>query len=239
MDREPEDRKPVPPEADRVAARAIVLAAVCCRGLIEDDAGKDGAEDLRIRVVAWVDRLGLAQELEEDERILLEAPLGVLDDRRRIDAGWRSEGMVVLAWALGCAGLPRHDEQCKPSDVANGFGFLSDRSETPLAAPRLRDCAEIEHWADTYLTLHWRLRQFSLDRRGMDFADFVSRCTWGPLTVEDLELIEGDLAIRGERIDLASEDECRTALGIARERHQAFNWLLGDDPVYSRITTDT
>jgi hypothetical protein len=239
MDEEPESQDIVPPEAGLVADRAIVLAAVSCRGLIEKNDDKSAAEDLRVRVVAWLNRLDVDHELKEQERSLLDTRLGTLDDRRRVDASWLSEGMVVLAWALGCADLPRYDEQCDPKAVADRLGFLSDRSKTPLATPRLRESTEIEHWADTYLTLHWRLRQFSLDRIKMDFANFVSRCTWGPLNTKELELIEGDLAIQGQRIDRVPEWSYRTALSIAQERHRAFNWLLGYEPIYSEVTTDT
>jgi len=240
MDEGSEDQEVcVPPEAQRVAARANVLAAVSCRGLIEKNENRLAAEELRSRVVAWLIRLELDHEMEEEERSLLATRLGALEDRSRVDASWLSEGMVVLAWALGCADLPRYDEQCDPKSIADRMGFLADRPRTCLAAPRLRDSTEIEHWTDTYLTLHWRLQQFSLDRSPMDFVNFVSRCTWGPLTTEELELIDGDLAVQGHRIDRISEGSYRTALSIAQERHRAFNWLLGGGPKYSEVTTDT
>jgi hypothetical protein len=67
----------------------------------------------------------------------------------------------------------------------------------------------------------------------------VSHCAWGPLTLSDVSLIDGDLAIRGERIDRIPEDWYHRALSIARERHKAFNWLLGFDPVYSWVEAPT
>ena len=62
---------------------------------------------------------------------------------------WQSEGLVVLAWALGHAELPAYYAQCEPSDIANQIGFLGSRETTALHEPRLRDSAEIEKWVDT------------------------------------------------------------------------------------------
>jgi hypothetical protein len=59
------------------------------------------------------------------------------------------------------------------------------------------------------------------------------------MTLAEVELIDGDLAIGAERIDRAPDDSYRQAVSIVQERHQAFNWLLGLDPLYSEITTDT
>ena len=73
----------------------------------------------------------------------------------------------------------------------------------------------------------------------MDFITFVSECTWGPLRLDGLEIIDRDLAVDGVRIDKLEYPRFRQSLSIAQERHQAFNWLLGFAPIYSQVTTDT
>ena len=236
-----DDFSPNPPEASRVAARALVLSAVCCRGLIEKDATKHGADELRQRVAKWLDEVGASAELEACESTLLSTPLGKLDRKAAMDAGWRSEGMVVLAWALGYAELPPVHTECQPSDVAEGMGFLDSRDNTPLHCPRLHSLEEIEAWADTTLTLHWRLRQrrHSPDLNSMDLVDYASNCKWGNLRLDGLELLDRDLAVGGVRIDRVEESAFRHTLSITQERHQAFNWLLGFEALYSQVTTDT
>jgi hypothetical protein len=229
----------VPPTPERVAARAIVLAAITCRAMIERDAGKSDAEQLRTSVSDWVNRLGVSSELEQSESDLLSTPLGGLDRGAVINASWCSEGMTVLAWVLGCAPLPAYYTQCEPSNVAHAMGFLRERSDTPLRQPQLRDSNEIVRWEETYLTLHWRLRQFISEPDPIDFAGYVSSCKWGPLRLDELELCEGDLAINGVRIDRLDEATCRTTLSIVQERHRAFNWLVGFESVYSQVTTDS
>ena len=132
-----------------------------------------------------------------------------------------------------------YDSQCDSSAVAAKLGFLAERPGTVLAAPTLRERAEIEHWANTYLTVHWRLRQYRLNPGPIDFAAYAAACKWGPLTIAELSLIGGDLAIRGERIDRVDDDTRDRTYGAAQERHQAFNWLLGQTPIYSEVSTDT
>jgi hypothetical protein len=228
-----------PPDARRVAARALVLSAVCCRGFIEKDSLEPEAEVLRQTIVGWLDYVGVAYEVEPSEALLLSTPLGKLDGKATVDATWRSEGMVVLAWALHSTELPPVHAQCEPSDVANGMGFLDDSPNTVLHNPRLRDPEEIERWTDTYLTLHWRLREFSQRPGPIDFVKFVSECNWGPLRLDGLEIVDRDLAVNGVRVDRLREADFRQKLSITQERHAAFNWLLGFELLYSQITTDT
>jgi len=228
-----------PPSAIRVARRALVLASVACRGSIESDAGKLGAEELRQRILPWLVELGTDIELESHERELIAQPLGKLDRKNAINATWKSEGLVVLAWALRFGELPSFCVQCDPPRVANEVGLLAPVQETCLDTPRLRDADEIEAWTDYYLTLHWRLRLLESHPGQMDFVDCVNRVMWGPVTLEGFDLVENDISDDGIRIDLISEDRRRALISIAQERHQAFNWLLGFEELYSHVTTDT
>ena len=233
----PED-SPTAPTADRIAARAIALSAVACRALIEKNAGKPGAEQLRKDVVQWLADIDVYGELEEREAALLSTPLGKLEKRDVVDASC-AEGMVVLSWVLGRSPLPAFHIECEPSEVANAMGFLAERASTVLSHPRLRNSLEVSVAEETYLTLHWRLRQFSLDPTAMDFAKYVAECQWGPLRIDQVELCEDDLAVDGVRIDRLPHTTFQNTLSIVQERHRAFNWLIGWESIYSQVTTDT
>lgn len=63
--------------------------------------------------------------------------------------------------------------------------------------PHLLDPVEIEGFADLYLTLHWRLRQQLCSPGTLDLVDYVSKCNWGSLRLDGLELQDNDLAIAG------------------------------------------
>jgi Domain of unknown function (DUF4272) len=165
------EQERIPPDAARVAARALVLAAVTARGNIERDTDKGQASENHHWLCRWFDAVGVAREAEPDEDALIRAPVGCLEQQDIIDAMWRGEAIVVLAWSLTCAGLPRYDETCDSQYVAKLLGFLRERSGTALARPSLRPLADIAHWANTYLTLHWRLRQYSISRDRIPFKD--------------------------------------------------------------------
>jgi len=237
----PQDENPlIPPAPERVAARALVLSAVSWRGLIEEDGDRpDDAEQQRQDAMDWLVSIGAAEEMEAEEVDVLSAPVGTLDQQVAEDATWRTEGMVVLAWALGRADLPPVHIECDAHRVLGGLGFLKDRRKTPLDRPGLRDLDEIHAWADTYLTLHWRLREYAQHPDPIDFVAYVSDCTWGPLRLDGLEIIDDDLAIDGVPLDEVEDDVLNDVLGIAQERHQALNWLVGFAPVYSEVGTDT
>jgi hypothetical protein len=240
MDKTFEDEPPpVPPTASRVAARAMVLSAVCCRAFIEKDAGKSGAEDLRLQILPWLDGLGILGELETSELEIISTPLGGLHRKKVLNTAWKCEGLVVLAWALGFAKLPRFHVQCEASDIANELGFIERWDSTALASPRIVMESEIERWANAYLTLHWRLRAFMREPTRMDLPLAAEVCNWGPLTVRDLEILDNDLAVDGVRIEKLDAAKFRELVSITQERHQALNWLLGFEAIYSQVTTDT
>ena len=228
-----------PPSATRVARRALVLASIACRGSIESDAGKHGAEELGRSILPWLSEVGAESELEPRERELIDKPVGKLDRESAINGTWKSEGLVVLAWALRSCAMPSFCEQCDPPAVANAVGFLAPLNEKCIQAPVLRKLDEIEAWSNRYLTFHWRLRLLKSNPGPLDFVDCVDRVTWGPLSLNGFDLIENDISVDDTRIDLISETRRRELIGVTQERHQAFNWLLGFEELYSRVTTDT
>ena len=225
--------EPYPPTAERVARRALVLAAVTCRGSIESDAESEG---FRRSVLTWFERTGLLEEAEAEERHLLAVPVGQLTHQRAVDASWRSEGLAVLAWALHCRDLARYDQQCEPEHVADSVGFMMD-SPVVLNGPVLRSSDQLHRLAALMFSLHWRLRQFSLKADSMDFERFAGEAWFGPLEVDGLLFAEKDLAIHG--VPVVRSARWRDVLSIARERQQAANWLAGHDPIYSEVGTDT
>lgn len=234
-----EDPVPIPPSAERVAARALVLCAVICRSAIEGDAHNPAAEAFRSDVVNWLRDVGVMTEVEQSELELLECTLGGLTDRQRVDASWRAEGLVVLGWSLGRCRLPAYDDRADPYPIAQALGFREPRQDTVLGAPHLCSSEEIGSLADTYFSLHWRLRQFSLDHREMNFAEFARTAWFGPLPLTGLRLISDDLEIRGKSLPHTDEPDWREVMSIARERQQAANWLGGQEALYSQVTCDT
>jgi hypothetical protein len=225
------------PGARQVQERALALASIACRAMLEQEAGDAGTEAMQQRLRDWLDGTGLHAALEPDEAELVATPLGQLGTKAAIDASWRAEGLYVLAWALDLQPELAHDRLVDPVASAAAIGFLD---AAPLACePQLRGERAIDTFAARQLALHWRLRDWQLRPEPMDFAAMVRDCTWANLDVDHAALLDGDLAIEGVRIDQADAAQLQRCLSIAGERHQAANWLLGGDPLYSNVDTST
>ncbi|HEX2081082.1 MAG TPA: DUF4272 domain-containing protein [Longimicrobium sp.] len=228
------------PSAERVARRALALAAVSARGVAERYAGQSGATRMHQDLLAWVDQAGLADELEPDELEMLREPPGRLDPQAAVNAVWRVEGLAVLAWALGRFQLPPHDEPSHPDDVWSAMRLMDADGARALAAEAvLRPRDELQAMRERLFALHWRLRDFRLRARAMDFAEFARTCWFGPLDITGVPLVDGDLAIGGSRIDRADPDVLGRTQSAAQERHLAANWLWEGPALYSEADAST
>lgn len=232
------DAPPEPPSGERVAKRALILAAVCCRGMLELDPDP-GSDEFWEQVSAWWKSLptGVKAECEPEERELLDAPFRSAPEQSLVSASWRAEALAVLAWALGRSELPPHDQQVSASEIAGSIGFLKSWPDAPVAS--LRPVEELDAYREVAFAVHWRLRQFSLKPKPMDFSTFAKTAWFGPLSLEGVALLEGDLAIDGSPIGVAEASAVRLVTSIAQERHLAANWLHDASQPFSETDTST
>lgn len=231
---------PDAPAAERVARRALVLTAVTARAILEQDTANPETPKTYQDLLAWVEDTGIDEEFEPEEREVLRRPPGELDQRQQVNSTWRLEGLTVLAWALGRFDIPPHDELVSLNPLWRSCGLLdAEAARVLLANPTLRPVEEMATVRDRLFALHWRLRNFFVKPAAMDFADFARTCWFGPLDITGLPLVQGDLALRGERIDRASEDVFSSAHSASQERHQAANWLWEGPALYSEASVAT
>ncbi len=166
---------------------------------------------------------------------MLETPLGKLDEKSVWNVTWQCEGAIVLAWALRLAELPAYDEQVSV-DLLYEIGL---RPEVAALVSSLRTREEMEALDFQMLAIHWRLRQYSLEGKAMDFVAFAPTAWCGPMDLSLARLIDNDLEVNGARIDESPEPAWRIAAGIMQERRQAVEWLLGGDALYSLNLANT
>ena len=233
-----EDFEFKPPSEERVRRRAWVMSSVICRSFLETYDVSE-AENLRSNIVNWIDDMELYPEFEPWEIQTIEAEIGTLERQTVVNGTWRSEGLVVLAWSLNATTLPPHDYMVDPSEVANSVFFLAEDAKDRSRELTLRSEEELERFADIQLALHWRIRDFSLRPRSMDFREFAETAWFGPLNIDGISLAEDDLAIDGVPISKAPSDRVYQCQSIVMERHQAINWLRGDQATYSEVDTST
>ena len=227
------------PRAAEVLRRALALSCVAARAGLENCPDPDEAAATHRRMGAWLADTGLDAVLEPSEAALVATPLGALAEADAVDASWRVEGIYVLAWALGLHPLLAHDRLVDPNDATWPLGFLDDSVLATAGQASLRDDFEIDTFLARQLAVHWRLREYSLRPGPMDFAAVVANGGWARLDIDQAALLEGDLAIDGRPIDRADAAGIERCTSIAGERHRAANWLVGADPVYSRVENIT
>ncbi len=225
-----------PPDALRVRRRAQILAAVAARASMEQALPEHGQ---LAPLWDWLDRHSLWDEAEPAERDLLRTDRGKLTERQVVDGSWRSEGLAVLAWALGVYELPAHDIQADPKAVTDAVGLFLDVLPPRVFRPALRSDEDLDWMHGRLLGLHWRLRDFSLRPTGMDFTRFAASCWFGSFDLTGIAVVELDLAIAGAPIARADVRSVRACSSIAVERHHAINWLRGYAREYSDVDTST
>lgn len=215
---------PSGPSAARIGDRLVALVAVAARGLSEYGVRDfDEAED---GIAGWVRAAGAGHEVEDFEASMLEAPAGALEDDELARGTWQIEGAVVLAWALGLLELPSYDEGADPRLLAAALGLPdAARTREVLRSAGPRHHALVDHEAERYYSIHWRLREFAATGHGLDLESFAKQSPSGPLRFEHVPLVDGDLALAGRPIGDAGTDAVDVALGITVERLHALNWL--------------
>lgn len=227
-----------PPTAHRVAIRLLSLAAVVARANIEQ-LPREEALPLAADLIRWVLANHLLDEMEPHERNFVSSELGTPESQSVIDGSWRAEGVAVLAWALGLAELPPHDQLVDLTELFSRIDFGEDKRSSVLENPILRPEEELYWMNARLLGMHWRLNEFRLHPLGMDFAAFSRDCWFGSFDLTGIQLIETDLAVAGQSVAKAPADRVDQTGSIAVERHRAINWLCGWAELFSQVDVST
>lgn len=241
MSRRSEQRGSQRPSAQRVAARALVLAAVAYRGWLENQAGDKRAKASQAGLQEWLRDSGLDPAIEPQERQFLDCRLGRADEEYSVGGSWRMEGAAVLAWALRRFDLPPYDETVDFNALAKAIGVMNEEAtEELIRAAVLRPSEAIDRYARQITVLSWRLRQFGLSPVPMEFVAYLrEHSRFKKQWLEPLRLIDGDLAIGKRSISKAKKSDVQDCTSIVIERHVAAYWLQGDAELYSEVDPST
>ncbi|MBI3861213.1 MAG: DUF4272 domain-containing protein [Planctomycetia bacterium] len=235
------DPEPEPPDAARVARRAMVLAAVSNRGLIEHERENfDKPDEIREQMLKWIEGTGLADELEPEEWKALQRPVGTLDPQSAVNAVWRLEGLGILLWALERYLPPPYDVLVTPGELFDAVSLgNAEAARALIESAELRPEKEISAMSTHLLMVHWRLRDYSLRPVAMDFVAFSKKSWIGEFDLTGFQIEKNDLALGDKPIAEADPDLVNSCQSSAMERHLAINWLSGYSKIYSETDTGT
>lgn len=223
------------PAPERIARRALVLAALACRGELEAHAADPEARAIDATVRAWLAQSGLLGDFEARERALLDPPLGALAPGDAAVGTLCGEGAAVLAWSLARGELPAIDVDVDAGAVAAALGWLDPDVAQGFDAARLRPRTDLLLLAEALEVAHWRLA----DGRGASLAQFADGRIRSAGNAAALPLApNGDLLIGG--VPPAEAGPAAVAATIRRihARRRALNWLLGQAADYASIRVD-
>jgi hypothetical protein len=228
--------RPPQPAAARVARRALALCAVACRSQLEPHAGDAEARAIHDSVRGWLAAARVDAEFEDDERRIVETPLGQLSRDDATLAGWRGEGAAVLAWGLGRWSLPAIDENVDAADVAMQLDWLADDPPAFAESARLRARTDVVQLAEMLEVAQWRLERELAGEQAISLRNFDAGSFQWARDAEPLKFAEdGDIAVAGQALAAAPEHAKRVALRIVMERRRAVNWLAGQHALYSAV----
>ncbi len=119
----------------------------------------------RADITEWLTENDLWKQLSPSEAGFIDTPEP--SRRQVINAGWLSERLVVLVWALGGLNeLPPHNEQCDTAafdDLLPPFASASVSEFVNVS--RLRPPFELLAMADEILAHHWEARDAEINNR--------------------------------------------------------------------------
>lgn len=214
---------------------------------------RDPAHALLQKIAAHLDAVFfLARRLLDGEGRVLVSADGEVDEGAR----WpgvvptRTEGPIededldedddVLGWSLGWWPMPRYDALANPPELWRAVGLPDDpaHARALIAAAELQPEAALDDMSTHLLMLHWRMVDYRVEPRPVDFVKLSKGCWFGTFSLDDFEIAEDDLAIQGQPIHRADPEAVRRTSSAAMERHLAINWI-NEGGVYSETDTST
>lgn len=148
-----------------VARRCLCLELMHQRYVLEMD--EDAAPERERTRALWASRvtdLGIADSLLEEERALLDRPVGSLDEDALDDVHGRATGALVLLWALGrLSTRPSFESVEGMDDVLSESGLLGDgsiaKARTGAETATLRAAEELDTARGAYLKTRGKAKE--------------------------------------------------------------------------------
>ena len=248
-------------EARTAAYRALCLGALLTRSGLETAVQRLQSHDVpegvrrfitarhwndHQRLIQWIQDERLEPYLSRAERQLLSKPFPSWTAKNLTVAGWRSESLGVILWALRFADfVPAFDTRFDLSTVMNTVDVFNPTIDFIWQAG-LRATDEIQRMRDTADLWNWRARAAELQRmgikppEGMSFAEII-RITAEQGYRDGLlpAPLDGDFPVFGCAYSQLSREQAVSLSYIAQHRCAALNWLCELSSEWESLPVDS
>jgi hypothetical protein len=221
--------------AEDIALRALALATVLRRVVLESDASLDAEPEL-FDLRQWSREEGLLPSFTPHEAALLATPLGEADAEEVASIAWQSPGLQVLLWTIGwnvsgaeanqavyvvgTTASPALNDLPSPWDPVTPW-IVSAQLREEGEITRERERAEIWHWL-VGTEILWR-QSLSADRAELEDA-------MGEVIAEAAAsgLFKNARTTKSPRsLAAASASDLKDLSVVTAERLRALNWVCG------------
>jgi hypothetical protein len=233
-----------------VAARILILAAVCRRAFLETLAragDRAAAEEARFDLPAWLREEGLDWAISPLERRLLETRIGRLPADEVAAASWRAEAIVALMWAArhpSVPAMPAYDASTDLAPMIEAIPTPWDATASFTSAIRLRPEDEIATERERAELWHWRAEVAS-ELAAAAGAERTELLTVIRGVAEEAAAagllpppVGGDFPANGRSYRSLDDDQQAIVASLAFERLYALNWLCGFGPDWDDVPID-
>lgn len=246
--------------AKEIAARLVVLSALCRRAFLErhdpyDDFDEDSADDSldddidiedaeseRFDLVAWLTEERMIAAATDAEVLVLRAPIGNLGELGAERASWAGESLAALLWSAGLLELaPSYDG---PADLEEALALVpgpGDSTQEFARTLRVREEAQLADERERAELWFWRFAVEGMRRDAsasdlQDIEDAIAETTEEAFGLAmDPAIAPTDFLVDGRPVRGISEELLDDLTAAAEMRLQAMNWVCGFGDDWDRV----
>jgi Domain of unknown function (DUF4272) len=165
----------------------------------------------------------MEDDLEPNEREILEAPFQSLDRSQQIDARWSIEGARVLSWSLRLLERPTVTEPIDPNLLFELFGLLRADPKPMIKNAMLRNYDELAAYAVEIACIRTALQLPKVDDLSKPIVRNVRNARLSEL---GLNATDDDEQSANNFVRTMSEDTRRQAAGLSFVHEMAAFWVF-------------
>jgi hypothetical protein len=185
----------------------------------------------------WLNAQNLIPSMSNEELRLLAHDPGRWGPQDLHSAGWHTEALGTLLWALSCIDpLPEYDQPFDRQETFDLVGLMRPVDDF-IYGTELRTEGILKMERDRAELWNWRAHVTVMDARGVrppqeyTYAQVIQMTTEAALQAGTLQkATDGDFPAFGKPYREIAPDEFEKLSALARERFGALSWILGNAP---------